>query len=230
MLSPAVASRSPAGVSEGRRARSVGYARVHNEPSAHRRRAGASARVQRHAIRPHAAKETPESVWITAYLGSGGPRAEDTGISAAKLAAPAAAHSASQNHALCVGSVNRLSPWTRPRATGRATSSPAPAAQGIKRIIRRSRPQSSAGSRPGDPLRSLRYISHEASYCSRSPLHRAGVPTVTRVFRTLARLGHVLMRVPLEQLAEAPAVAFGTSTTRRRSRSQTTVAGARPRR
>ena len=54
-------------------------------------------------------------------------------------AAAVAIHSASQNHGLCVGAVSRLSPWTRARAGGLATSSLAPTPQGSKRIMRRSR-------------------------------------------------------------------------------------------
>jgi len=93
----------------------------------------------RQAMRPHAANETPESVRTTSYPRRGGARSNNTGIRAANPAAAAATHSASQNHGLCVGAVNPRSPWTRPRATGRATSSRTPTSQGIKRIIGLSR-------------------------------------------------------------------------------------------
>ena len=68
---------------------------------------------RRHAIRPHAANETPESVWITMFPGTGGPVANNTGISATTLAHATAAQAASQNAAPCVGAVNRLSRWAR---------------------------------------------------------------------------------------------------------------------
>ena len=94
---------------------------------------------RRHATRPHAAKDTPERLWITSFAGTGGPRSKSTGIWAANPAAAAEIHSASQNHGLRVGAVNRPSPWTRARAGGRARSSPAATAEGIKRNMRRSR-------------------------------------------------------------------------------------------
>ena len=92
--------------------------------------------------------ETPESLLITAYPGSGGQRSKITGIRATNPAATAATDSASQNPRPCVGAVNRLSAWTRPRVTGRATgarsprrgtSARNPTSQDIERIIRLSR-------------------------------------------------------------------------------------------
>src|SRR4051794_32019400 len=88
---------------------------------------------RRHAMRPHATNDTPERLCSTASSGTGGPPAVSTGIWATTPAAPAAIHSASQNHGLRVGAVNRRSPSTR----GRAVSSLAPTAKGIARVIGR---------------------------------------------------------------------------------------------
>ncbi len=85
---------------------------------------------RRHATRPQAAKDTPERLWSTSSAGTGGPRPKSAGIWATKPAAAAEIHSASQNHGLCVGAVNRPSPWTRARAAGRARSSPVATAEG----------------------------------------------------------------------------------------------------
>jgi hypothetical protein len=90
---------------------------------------------RRHAMRPHAAKDTPERLWNTSSDGTGGPPSVSAGIWAIKPAAAVKIHSAGQNHGPCVGAANRASPWTRARAGGRATSSLAPTVQGIKRII-----------------------------------------------------------------------------------------------
>ena len=94
---------------------------------------------RRHATRPQAAKDTPERSWSTSFAGTGGPRPNSAGICATKPAAATEIHSASQNHRLCVGAVNRPSPLTRARAVGRARSSPAATAEGIKRNMRQSR-------------------------------------------------------------------------------------------
>src|SRR3954464_5462351 len=91
----------------------------------------------RHAMRPHAANETPERLWNTSFAGTGGPRPISAGIWATKPAAAGAIHSTIQNHGLRVGAVSRPSPWIRARAGGLATGSLGPRAQGIKRIIRR---------------------------------------------------------------------------------------------
>jgi hypothetical protein len=93
----------------------------------------------RHAIRPHAAKETPDRLWSTSSTGTGAPPSVSAGIWAMKPAAAVELHSTSQNHGLCVGTFNRPSTWSRARAGGLATSSLAPTVQGSKRIIRRSR-------------------------------------------------------------------------------------------
>ena len=77
-------------------------ARSTPKPASVSRRPTALSGRRRQATRPHAAKETPESVWITSFPGTGGPRSKSTGISAMTLAAATAAHSASQNAAPCV--------------------------------------------------------------------------------------------------------------------------------
>ena len=87
---------------------STGDSRTPKPVTVNRRPTALSGRW-RHAIRPHAMKEMPESLLITAYPGSGGPRSKITGIRAANPAAAAATDSASQNHRPCVGAVNRLS-------------------------------------------------------------------------------------------------------------------------
>ena len=113
---------------------STGDSRTPKPVTVNRRPTALSGRW-RHAIRPHAMNEMPESRLMTAYPGSGGPRSKITGIRAANPAAAAANDSASQNHRPRVGAVNRLSAGTRPRTTGRATSSRAPTAHGIEWII-----------------------------------------------------------------------------------------------
>jgi hypothetical protein len=117
------------------------------KPVAVNRRPTALSGRWRHASRPHAMNETPASLLITTYPGSGGPRSKITGIRATNPAATAATD-ASQKPRPCVGAVNRVSAWTRLRVTGRATSSRSPRRgtsartpipHGIERIIRVSR-------------------------------------------------------------------------------------------
>ncbi len=66
--------------------------------------------------------EMPESVWITADSGTGEPRSATSGRSAAMASAPAGTLSATKNHGLRTGAVNRLKPRTLARATGRDSS------------------------------------------------------------------------------------------------------------
>ena len=80
-------------------------ARSNQQPVSVSRRPTALSGRRRQATRPHAANETPESVWITAYPGTGGPRPKSTGINAMKLAVATAAHNASQNAVPCAGAV-----------------------------------------------------------------------------------------------------------------------------
>ena len=103
------------GEREGERRVDLTQDRGHEDAEARDGQHRADRAVGAPAPRDEAARRerTPESVWITLFTGTGGPRSKSTGISATKLAAAVAVHSATQNHGLRVGAVSRLSPWTR---------------------------------------------------------------------------------------------------------------------